>query len=45
MQPFGEPHERERGERWHMRGRGDESSSKKLPQSTSVQLSSKEAFI
>jgi hypothetical protein len=34
MQPFGEPHERERerGEGWHMRGRGEESSSKELPQ-------------
>jgi hypothetical protein len=40
MQSFGEQHERERGEWWHMRG--EESSSKELPQSTSIQLSSVE---
>jgi hypothetical protein len=39
-------HMRERGgEGWHMRGRGEESSSKELPQSTCVKLSSKGAFI
>jgi hypothetical protein len=27
MQPFREPHKRERVEGWHMRGRGEESSS------------------
>jgi hypothetical protein len=37
-EPFDEPQERERR---HMRGRGKESSSKVLPQTTCVQLSSK----
>jgi hypothetical protein len=32
--------EREKGEEWRMRGRGEESSSKDLPQSTHVKLSS-----
>jgi hypothetical protein len=31
MQPFGEPHERERGEGRHMRGIGEEISSKGTP--------------
>jgi hypothetical protein len=37
--------ERERGEGWHMRGRGEEYSSKGLPQSTCVKLSSRGPFI
>jgi hypothetical protein len=41
MQPFGEPHEREKGEGRRMVGRGEERSSKELPQSTCVKLSSK----
>jgi hypothetical protein len=49
MQPFGEPHkrerEKERGEAWRMRGRGEESSSKELPQSSCVKLSSRGPFI
>jgi hypothetical protein len=45
MQPFGEPHERERGEKMRMVGREEESSSKELPQSTCVKLSSRGLFI